>query len=175
MRPNEAWQIDATKAHTALDGWVWQTAILDIFDRRVVAHVMRKTCKAEDAMDTLAMALDQEFGTKKAEGLSLIHDRGSQFTAHSFSEMVQGAGITDVVTAVRHQPSCGRLERFHRTEKEECIWLTEWQTLTELQEAVEQYVHHYNNERIHSALGYLTPMEAHRLAIGSKSPLSKAA
>ena len=73
------------------------------------------------------------------------------------------------------QQSCGRLERFHRTLKEECIWLRQWDSLAELETAVAGYVGHYNTERVHSALGYLTPMEMHRLAIGEKSSLQIAA
>ena len=89
--------------------------------------------------------------------------------------MVEQMKINNVVTAVRHPESCGRLERFHRTLKEECIWQCEWESLTGLETAVADYVKHYNFERIHSALGYLTPMEAHRLAIGEKSSLQIAA
>ena len=174
-RPNQGWQIDATKIYTKLDGWVWQTSVLDLYDRRIVGHVVRKTCRSEDAKDALAIALDRAFGDGKPEGLSLIHDRGSQFTAWSFKEMVERMKINDVVTAVRHPQSCGRLERFHRTFKEECIWLAEWESLGGLEVAVSQYVDHYNFERIHSAFGYLTPMEVHRLAIGDKASLQIAA
>ncbi|HUV13218.1 MAG TPA: IS3 family transposase [Acidobacteriota bacterium] len=48
-RPNQGWQIDATKIYTKLDGWVWQTSVLDLYDRRIVGHVVRKTCRSEDA------------------------------------------------------------------------------------------------------------------------------
>ena len=137
--------------------------------------MVRKTCKAEDAMDVLAMALDSSFGDSKAEGLSLIHDRGSQFTAWKFKEMVSNASVTNVAVAVCHPQSCGCLERYHRTEKEECIWLTEWESLPGLVEGVAEYVEHYNNHRIHSALEYKTPMETHRLAMENKSHLSRAA
>jgi putative transposase len=174
-RPNQAWQIDATKIYTNLDGWVWQTSVLDLYDRRIVGHVVRKTCRAEDAKDVLAIALDRAFGESKPEDLSLIHDRGSQFTAWSFKEMVDRLRIKDVVTAVRHPQSCGRLERFHRTLKEECIWLSEWESLDQLKAAVGCYIEHYNNDRIHSALGYLTPMEMHTLAMTEKTSLQIAA
>jgi len=174
-RPNQGWQIDATKIYTNLDGWVWQTSVLDLYDRRIVGHVVRKTCRSEDAKDALAIALDGAFGDAKPAELSLIHDRGSQFTAWSFKAMVKRMKINDVVTAVRHPQSCGRLERFHRTLKEECIWLAEWESLGGLEVAVNQYVDYYNFERIHSALGYLTPMEVHRLAIGEKTSLQIAA
>ncbi|HUV13217.1 MAG TPA: integrase core domain-containing protein [Acidobacteriota bacterium] len=135
----------------------------------------RKACPERSRRNALAIALDRAFGDGKPEGLSLIHDRGSQFTAWSFKEMVERMKINDVVTAVRHPQSCGRLERFHRTFKEECIWLAEWESLGGLEVAVSQYVDHYNFERIHSALGYLTPMEVHRLAIGDKASLQIAA
>lgn len=163
--PNQAWQIDATKVYTREDGWVWQTSVLDLYDRRIASYVLRKTCRTEDAMDAVALALDGAFKGNKPEGLSLIHDRGSQFTSWLFKEMVESQKINDVVTAVRHPQSCGRLERFHRTLKEECIWLYEWESLEGLEERVAEYIRHYNHERIHSALGYRTPMEVHRMAL----------
>ena len=46
-----SWQIDATKIYTSLDGWVWRANVLDLYDRRVVGRVVRKTCRAEDAKD----------------------------------------------------------------------------------------------------------------------------
>lgn len=162
--PNVAWQMDATKIHTLRDGWIWQTSVLDVFDRRIVSYVVRKTCRAEDAQDALALALDASFGCGKATGLSVIHDRGSQFTSHAFREMVKSCGAKDVTTAVRHPESCGRLERFHRTLKEELIWLQEWQYLAEVESAVEEWVRFYNEQRPHSALGYQAPMEFNKAA-----------
>lgn len=157
--PNMAWQTDATKIYTMLDGWIWQTSILDVFDRRIVSFVVRKTCRSEDAQDALALALDATFGSGKANGLSVIHDRGSQFTSHAFRTMVSNCGAKNVITAVRHPESCGRLERFHRTIKEELIWHREWQDLAEVVTAVREWVHFYNEQRPHSALGYQAPLQ----------------
>lgn len=167
--PNQAWQIDATKIHTSGDGWIWQTSILDVFDRRIVGHVVRKTCRQEDAIDALARALDSAFGSSRPDGLSVIHDRGSQFTGWTFRSMLERLQIKDVVTAVHHPQSCGRLERWHRTLKEECLWQDEWETLRQVDDAVWRYVRHYNEERIHSALGYRTPMEIYRQSVRADS------
>lgn len=167
--PNQAWQIDATKIYTRQDGWVWQTSALDLFDRRIVGYVLRKTAKTEDAMDTVALALDAASDEMHPAELSLIHDRGSQFTAWSFKQMLRELKINDVVTAVRHPQSCGRLERFHRTFKEECIWLSEWESLEELETGVAEYINHYNYERMHSALAYRTPMDVHQMAVNTKN------
>lgn len=167
--PNQAWQIDATKIHTRGDGWIWQTSILDVFDRRIVGHVVRKTCRQEDAIDALARALDSAFGSSRPDGLSVIHDRGSQFTGWAFRSLLERLQIKDVVTAVHHPQSCGRLERWHRTLKEECLWQDEWETLRQVDDAVWRYVRHYNEERIHSALGYRTPMEIYRQFVRADS------
>lgn len=156
---NVAWQMDATKIYTNCDGWIWQTSVLDVFNREVVSCVVRKTCRAEDAQDALALALDARFGMSRAPGLSVIHDRGSQFTSFSFKGMVERCGAKNVTTAVRHPQSCGRLERFHRTLKEELIWQQEWEEMAEVKAAVEQWLCFYNDERPHSALGYQSPRE----------------
>ena len=161
---NVAWQMDATKIHTCRDGWIWQTSVLDVFDRRIVSCVVRKTCRAEDAQDALALALDASFGCTKATGLSVIHDRGSQFTSFSFKEMVKNCGAKNVTTAVRHPESCGRLERFHRSLKEELIWQQEWEDLAEVDNAVAEWVHFYNEQRPHSALGYQAPLQFNKAA-----------
>ena len=168
-KPNQAWQIDATKVYTSGDGWVWQTSVLDLFDRRIVSYVVRKTASTEDAMDAVALALEDAFCGARPKGLSLIHDRGSQFTSWSFREMVQCQRINDVVTAVRHPQSCGRLERFHRTIKEECIWLEEWESIEDLGRGVAEYIRYYNHRRIHSALGYRAPMEVYRMAVEART------
>jgi putative transposase len=162
--PDQAWQIDATKIHTHSDGWVWQTSVLDVFDRRIVSYIVRKTCRSEDGQDALALALDASYGYAKATGLSVIHDRGSQFTSHGFIEMVRNSGARNVPTAVHHPESCGRLERFHKTLKQELIWQNEWLDLAEVQHAVADWVLFYNKQRPHSALGYQTPLEFNRAA-----------
>jgi putative transposase len=167
--PNVAWQIDATKVHTLRDGWVWQTSVLDVCDRRIVSWVLRKSCTSDDAQDALALAFDASFGSDKALGVSVIHDRGSQFTSLGFREMVKACGARDVTTAVRHPESLGRLERFHRTLKEELIWHREWEDLTELEAAVTDWVRDYNEARPHSALGYQTPMEFNKAALAYKN------
>lgn len=166
--PSQAWQMDATKVYTHQDGWVWITSVLDVYDRRVVSSVVRKTCRAEDAEDALALALEESFGSGRPSGLKVIHDRGSQFVAHRFREMLRGLGIADIVCAVRHPQSCGRLERFHKTLKSELVWLQEWEGLEDLQEAVKSYLWHYNNERLHSSLNYKTPIEVYQAATSQK-------
>lgn len=173
--PNQAWQLDATKHYTVQDGWVWQTNVLDLFDRRVVAHVVRKTCRTEDTLDAVTLALDAAYGAQRPTGLAVIHDRGSQFTAWSFKDFLAALGITDVVTAVRHPQSCGCLERWHRTLKAECVWQEEWATLGELAQAVAAYIAFYNRERIHSALGYRTPWDVYQAAVGVTPSLKPAA
>lgn len=162
--PNQACQMDATKVYTTQDGWLWQTSVLDCYDRRIVAHVVRKTCRTEDALDALVLALEAVGGDTLPPGLAVIHDRGSQFTAWAFTAFLQAHGLTNVVTAVRHPQSCGRLERWHRTLKAECLWLQEWETLAEVEQAVGQYVAFYNRERLHSALAYQTPWEVYEAA-----------
>ena len=98
--------------------------------------------------------------TKEAcAGLTLRCDNGSQPCSKAFVEYLGGAGVKGQYTGYNAPDDNAYVERLIRTIKEEEIWPNEYDTLSEALEAIDAYVKYYNNERIHSSLGYRTPSE----------------
>jgi len=87
----------------------------------------------------------------------IITDNGPQFIAKDFKEFIRIAGMTHVRTSPYYPQSNGKLERFHKTIKGECIRVKVPLSLEEARRIVTEYVQHYNCVRLHSAIGYVTP------------------
>jgi transposase InsO family protein len=88
----------------------------------------------------------------------IISDNGPQFIAKDFKEFIRVSGMTHVRTSPYYPQSNGKLERWHKTLKGECVRPGSPLSLQEARELVERYVQHYNEKRLHSAIGYVTPM-----------------
>jgi hypothetical protein len=87
----------------------------------------------------------------------IITDNGPQFIAKDFKEFIRIAGMTHVRTSPYYPQSNGKLERFHKTIKGECIRVKVPLSLDDARRIVTDYVAHYNHSRLHSAIGYVTP------------------
>ena len=88
----------------------------------------------------------------------IISDNGPQFIARDFKEFIRIAGMTHVKTSPYSPQSNGKLERYHRTIKGECLRFHSPLSLDEARRLVEEYVRHYNEVRLHSGIGYVTPL-----------------
>lgn len=82
---------------------------------------------------------------------------GNQFIAKEFKLFLQEAGLQHVRTAVRHPQSNGKIERFHRTIKQECLFRQSLLDLKDARQQIARYIHGYNTKRLHNVLYYLTP------------------
>src|SRR5271156_3510382 len=89
----------------------------------------------------------------------IISDNGPQFIAKDFKEFIRICGMTHVRTSPYYPQSNGKLERYHRTIKGDCVRPAEFATADQARRGVEKYVNHYNTVRLHSALGYVTPAD----------------
>jgi transposase InsO family protein len=87
----------------------------------------------------------------------VITDNGPQFISRDFKGFIRIAGMTHVKTWSYHPQSNGKIERYHRTIKGDCIRAKSMTSVDDVRQAVTQYVHHYNTIRLHSAIGYVTP------------------
>ncbi len=87
----------------------------------------------------------------------IISDNGPQFIAKDFKEFVRICGMTHVRTSPYYPQSNGKIERWHRSLKSECIQPGTPLSLDDACRLVERYMRHYNAVRLHSAIDYVTP------------------
>ena len=89
----------------------------------------------------------------------VISDNGPQFVAKDFKIFIREAGMTHVRTSPYYPQSNGKIERWHKTLKVSSIRPHAPRTKPEAEQLVDRFVHHYNNVRLHSAVGYVTPAD----------------
>jgi transposase InsO family protein len=89
----------------------------------------------------------------------IISDNGPQFIARDFKEFIRISGMTHVKTSPYYPQSNGKLERYHRTIKGSCIRVNTPLSMEDAIRLVTDFVDHYNYRRLHSAIGYVTPID----------------
>jgi transposase InsO family protein len=89
----------------------------------------------------------------------IISDNGPQFIAKDFKEFIRICGMTHVRTSPCYPQSNGKMERWFKTLKGECIRVKTPLCLADARRIVTEYVAHYNEVRLHSAIGYVAPAD----------------
>jgi putative transposase len=89
----------------------------------------------------------------------VISDNGPQFIAKDFKEFIRISGMTHVRTSPYYPQSNGKIERWHKSLKGECIRPGTPLSLEDARRLVKSYVEHYNNVRLNSAIGYIAPKD----------------
>ena len=89
----------------------------------------------------------------------VISDNGPQFIAKDFKEFIRICGMTHVRTSPYYPQSNGKMERWYKTLKGECIRVKTPLSLEDARRIVADFVAHYNDVRLHSAIGYVTPVD----------------
>ena len=89
----------------------------------------------------------------------IISDNGPQFIARDFKEFIRISGMTHVRTSPFYPQSNGKIERWHKSLKSECIRPLTPLTLEDARRLIQSYVDRYNTVRLHSAIGYVTPQD----------------
>jgi len=154
LRPHEHWHVDVS--YINLSGTFYYLAsLLDGFSR-AIAHWEIRESMTEREIETIVQRGLERFPEARPR---IISDNGPQFIARDFKEFIRVSGITHVRTSPFYPQSNGKLERWHGTMKRECVRPAAPATLDEARRRIGTYVEHYNTERLHSALGYVTPMD----------------
>lgn len=159
--PNQGWQIDMTSFSLSDFTPLYLIMVTDCYTRKIVGWTLARRCRAGEWVGALRMALESE-GLMMKEAcrkLTLRSDNGSQPSSKKFVEYLGKTGVHGQYTGYNAPDDNAYIERVIRTVKEEEIWPNLYDTFFEASAAIEAYVNYYNNERIHSALDYLTPNE----------------
>lgn len=158
--PDEVWHIDLMYLYIP-PRWYYLVDILDGYSRFLVHWRLNLTMHAETVTLTVQEALEQLPERRSGEP-KLVHDWGSQFLSAEWRAFVTGAGVTDIKTRVAHPESNGRLERLHRTHREEGFSEEDLSAYHKALDAMAHWSDYYNYERPHSALKYLCPIDYYR-------------
>ena len=153
-KPHEHWHIDIS--YINIHGtFYYLTTILDGYSRYIVHWEIRRSMTEQDELVVLQRAREKF----PNETPRIISDNGSQFVAKDFKEYIRICGMTHVRTSPYYPQSNGKLERFHGSIKGECIRPGTPISLEDALRIVGRYVEHYNQVRLHSAVGYIAPAD----------------
>ena len=154
LQPHQHWHVDVS--YINLSGtFYYLCSVLDGCSRFLVHWNLRESMKEADMEMILERAKEKYPGAKPR----IISDNGPQFIARDFKEFVRISGMTHVRTSPFYPQSNGKIERWHKSLKQECIRPLTPLTLDDARRLIQIYVDHYNTVRLHSALGYVTPQD----------------
>lgn len=159
--PNRGWQIDMTSFVLSDLTTLYLVLVTDCYSRKIVGWNLDRCCRAGEWVSALRMGLESQGLVSKelCRGLVVRSDNGSQPCSKKFVEYLGKVGVRGQYTGYNAPDDNAFVERVIRTVKEEEIWPNLYDSLSEARAAMEDYINYYNNERIHSALGYQTPSE----------------
>jgi transposase InsO family protein len=154
LQPHEHWHIDFS--YVNLGGtFYYLCSILDGASRFLVHWEIREAMKEADAEIVLQRAREKYPQARPR----IISDNGPQFVAKEFKEFIRLWQTRHVRTSPHYPQSNGKLERWHRTLKEQAIRPRTPLDLEQARAVVAEFVAHYNAVRRHSAIGYVTPKD----------------
>lgn len=154
LLPHEHWHVDVSYINIA-GTFYYLCSLLDGCSRYIVHWEIRETMTEVDVEQIIQRAREKFPGKTPR----IISDNGPQFIAKDFKEFIRVCGMSHVKTSPYYPQSNGKIERWHRTLKGDCIRPETPLTLEDAQRIVARYVEHYNTVRLHSAIGYITPKD----------------
>jgi len=138
--------------------WYFFVAILDAYSRYIVCWDLLLSMTGADISSVLHRALELTAGAKPR----IVHDRGIQFTGRDFLAIVKAFQLQDIKIRVHHPQSNGIYERFNGSTRQEALRDIPLRDLYHAREVLGRWVEVYNTRRLHSALGFLPPIEYYR-------------
>jgi len=160
--PNRVWATDITYIRT-MRGWFYLAVVLDLFSRKVVGWSMQPYMDRRLVLAALDMAIESR---RPAPGTLMHHsDRGVQYACHEYRQALADA---EIAVSMSRKGNCwdnAPVESFFSTLKHELVYRTSFASHDAARAALFQYIEgFYNRRRLHSSLGYLSPVEYERRA-----------
>ena len=152
---NQKWLTDVTEFKYGIDGKAYLSAILDMCDKRIVSYLLGHSNNNQLAFETFDIAVKEN-----PKASPLFHsDRGFQYTNLTFRTKLKNANMIQSMSRVGKCIDNGPIENFWGIIKSEMYYLNKFNTYEELKVAIDDYIRFYNNERLQSGLGCMTPIE----------------
>lgn len=154
LAAHEHWHVDVSYLNIR-GTFYYLCCLLDGYSRYIVHWDIREHMTESD-IETIIEAARERFPGATPR---IISDNGPQFLAKEFKEYIRLCGMTHVRTSPYYPQSNGKIERFHKSIKTECIRPRTPLNLADAIRIVCEYVLHYNEIRLHSAIGYIAPKD----------------
>ena len=161
-RVHELWQTDFTYFRVINWGWYFLSTVLDDYSRFIISWRLTTTMAASDVTETLEDALDAS-GLKHARvhhKPRLLSDNGPCYISGQLKDWLKKQDIEHTRGAPYHPMTQGKIERYHRSMKN-VVKLEHYYFPWELEQAIAQWVEHYNHERYHESLNNVTPADVY--------------
>jgi len=153
--PNRVWTGDITYLPTD-EGWLYLAAVLDLHSRQVVGWSLQPHMHSTLVKDALLMAC---FRRKPTAGLIFHSDRGAQYCSRDFQDTLQAWGIRSSMSRKGNCWDNAPTESLWGRLKTACVHGRRFATQDQARQVVMNWIAFYNHSRLHSALGYLSPMQ----------------
>ena len=154
LKPHEHWHMDIAYVNIRCT-FFFLISVLDGCSRSIVQWDIRERMTEADVELVLQRA-HEKFPEERPR---IISDNGPQFIAKDFKEFIRLKGMTHVKTSPYYPQSNGKIERFHKTIKGECLRQKTPLSLAEAKRVAGEYIDYYNKKRLHSAIGFITPQD----------------
>ena len=154
IAPHNHWHTDISYLNIR-GTFYYFIGILDGCSRFLLHWDIRESMRESD----VAIVLQKTHELYPEARPRIISDNGGQFIAREFKELIRISGMTHVRTSPYYPQSNGKMERFNRTLKSEAIRPNTPLSLADAKRIVASYVDYYNKTRLHSAIGFLTPLD----------------
>lgn len=155
QHPNHVWGVDITYVRLRA-GWMYLVAILDWFSRYIVAWELDDSLELPFVLTAVDHALQQ------AQPVIWNSDQGSHFTSPQYTARLKAAKVQISMDGKGRALDNIFVERLWRTVKYEDVYVQDYATPRAARQGLTRYLHFYNEERLHQALGYQPPAAVYR-------------
>jgi len=163
---NQLWVADITYIRLETE-FVYLAVVIDAFSRRVIGWALDRTLEDDLPIEALRLALEQR---QPAPGLVHHSDRGSQYASHDYTDLLKARGCQISMSHKASPWENGGCESWMKTLKYEEVFRQEYRNLAEARTCLEHFIDKvYNQQRLHSALGYRPPAEFEQAFAGAEA------
>lgn len=165
IAPHEQWHTDISYVNVC-GTFMFLITVLDGYSRYIMHHDLWASMERWDVLLVLQRAREK-FPEAKPR---VISDHGSQYIAHEFKEYLRLAGLKQTLISVRYPASNGKMERFYKTIKGECIRRSSFLSIADARRIIAEFIAYYNDKRLHSAVDYIAPLN---ILLGKREEIIK--